>query len=266
MKKTILIVVVVLLIAAPIFIYVHYFTGPNPAVLKDYSGDVEVNGEKPKKGQSLSQGDQVSSEKGEATLVFFGNSILRLDKNTQISIKKLEADTSTVGIKQKKGRTWSRAVRKIKAPYTGVLGGVEEYSVDTPTAVATVRGTSFSAVKDKVSVVKGTVTMVKGDLEEQVSNATAVTEDGMEVKSLERNQWIEENLEKDRKFDREYLKELLDRYPVIVKFVKDRYNATEEEIKSYIRKRGVKEIRDRIDKRLEGESLESLEDKGLNEE
>ncbi len=73
-----------------------------------------------------------------ATIVFPDNDLMRLDSNTEIYIVSLiSSDTeSKVEVSQSSGNTWSRV--------ESLLDRKREYSVDTATLVATVRGTVFN--------------------------------------------------------------------------------------------------------------------------
>lgn len=92
-------------------------------------------------------GDTVKTGPSEEKIVTFPNSSeLRLDENTEIKIK--NATTDKVSIYQTLGRTWSRVIK---------LLGTQSYEVQTPTALATVRGTSFAVTLDDIFVDEGKV-------------------------------------------------------------------------------------------------------------
>lgn len=98
-------------------------------------------------------GDTVKTGPSEEKIVNFPNSSeLRLDENTEIKIK--NATTDKVSIYQTLGRTWSRVIK---------LLGTQSYEIQTPTALATVRGTSFAVTLDDIFVDEGEV-MVGGKL------------------------------------------------------------------------------------------------------
>jgi hypothetical protein len=82
----------------------------------------------------------------EKTITFPNGSELRLDVNTEVKINK--GSENEVSIFQTLGRTWSRVIK---------LLGVQSYAVETPTALATVRGTSFAVTLDDIFVDEGVV-------------------------------------------------------------------------------------------------------------
>jgi hypothetical protein len=83
-------------------------------------------------GMELSINDKVRTLEGKATIVIFEGEMTRLEPNTEVSIKELSLESTTIS--QNSGSTWNRITK---------LGGVAEYNVETPTTVATVRGTGF---------------------------------------------------------------------------------------------------------------------------
>lgn len=88
----------------------------------------------------------------EKTITFPNGSELRLDVNTEVKINK--GSENEISIFQTLGRTWSRVIK---------LLGSQSYEVQTPTALATVRGTSFAVTLDDIFVDEGEV-MVGGKL------------------------------------------------------------------------------------------------------
>ncbi len=88
-------------------------------------------------GQILKAGDAVKTfENSSATITYPDGSQTRLDQNTEITIISSASDQS-VSLFQSIGRTWSRVMR--------ISGGApKNYEIETPSAVASVRGTAFS--------------------------------------------------------------------------------------------------------------------------
>ena len=78
-----------------------------------------------------------TSDNSSASVILFKSSIIRLDSNTEIMLSELSSDEEETNIKiqQDAGRTWN-TIQKIS--------GIDNYEVQTPTTVASVRGTSFS--------------------------------------------------------------------------------------------------------------------------
>lgn len=83
---------------------------------------------------------------GYASLVLFESAVISLEPDTEIAISDLSKKLSK--IRQNAGSTWNK--------FTG-LAGLEGLSVETPTTVATVRGTSFGVDMDSVIVGDGIV-------------------------------------------------------------------------------------------------------------
>ena len=84
------------------------------------------------------KGDIIETdENGVGYIIFSDNSLISLDKNTQIEIEEYENSENSFEIKinQFLGRTWSRIER--------LIGKDSDYEVETLNTVASVRGTSF---------------------------------------------------------------------------------------------------------------------------
>lgn len=82
----------------------------------------------------LSNGDKVTTGPASAATITFPNgSETRLDENTSLTIT---TTGDKVSLFQNLGRSWSRVAK--------LAGTSETFEVETPTAVATVRGTSFA--------------------------------------------------------------------------------------------------------------------------
>lgn len=81
---------------------------------------------------ALSAGSKVrTGDNSEASLVFFEQDVMTLEANSQVTIATLSE--SQVSVNQDEGSTWNRVEK---------LAG-REYTVTSPTSVATVRGTGF---------------------------------------------------------------------------------------------------------------------------
>lgn len=100
-------------------------------------------------GQTLLPGDKIKTGPGaDAVITFANGSQLRLDENTEVAVN---SSTDRIAISQTLGRTWSRVMK--------LLGQSQSYEIETPTAVATVRGTTFS------TTVGNEETLIEGDSE-----------------------------------------------------------------------------------------------------
>ena len=93
----------------------------------------------------LSKNAKVKTLDGKASIVFFDQDVLTLQPNTEIILSQLSSNN--IEIDQKSGETWNRVEK---------LAG-REYTVSTPTSVATVRGTGFILGDDYLDVDDGTV-------------------------------------------------------------------------------------------------------------
>lgn len=155
-------------------------------------------------GMDLFESDSVKTgEDSSAQILLFKGSIIRLDGNTEVTIKKIiEGDETSVEIQQDAGRTWS-TIQKIS--------GIDDYEVQTPTAVASVRGTSFDVNISEdgitiVQVINGSVKVSQKDDEttyEVINENYSVTVDSAGVgdsQTFVRDDWIKDNLLKDDKF------------------------------------------------------------------
>jgi hypothetical protein len=138
-------------------------TGGNVLVMKP--GDTEwTTGTA---GMTLGVDYKIKTEAGgHATITFFEGSTIELDSGTEISLGELSLDGTAghISIEQSLGKTISR-VKKLVDP-------ASSYEIETPAAVASVRGTEFY-----VSVkLNGDTTI--GNIE----GLMAVTAQGVEVK------------------------------------------------------------------------------------
>ena len=180
---------------------------------------------------SVKTGDNTS-----ASIVLFKSSIIRLDSNTEVTIQEIlqQAGETSVKIKQDIGRTWNTVSK---------MSGIDNYEVQTPTAVASVRGTSLDVNVHAngttiISVIKGIVNV-------------SITENGSIVYTIEINEnwsvtvdfdemgqpepfdlddWIINNLLKDENFKKDLKEILYERIEPYIPELKDLYNATDEEI------------------------------------
>jgi hypothetical protein len=124
--------------------------GRTPAILHITSGTVQVDQgtgyTTAIEGMELDEGAKIRTAASTgAYVVLYEGVIVRLEENTEITISELSKNSQDIA--QSTGSTWSKIAR---------LGGVESYSVQTPTTTATVRGTSFS-VGGALLVIEGVV-------------------------------------------------------------------------------------------------------------
>lgn len=193
--------------------------GEERAQLIDISGDVQIKHDGAWKtavnGSYLFVSDSVKTgSSSSATIVLFRSSLIRLDNNTEITLKEiLEELETSVTIEQEAGRTWNTISK---------ISGIDNYEVETPTTVASVRGTSFDVYllangNISITVTNGTVNVTNykdGKIVNSLEVPEYVTvsidpkniEKKPKPKPIEDDEWIEKNKEKDEEFI-EYLKE-----------------------------------------------------------
>src|SRR5574341_448783 len=137
-----------------ILIGVGYFLLAPPsvtaAILYVESGDVQVNmgkGWQPATDEmELKQGNQVKTGEGEATVVLQEGEVVHLQPNTEIKLDSISG--KSIKLSQTAGETWNKVTK---------ISGVSEFSIETPTTVATVRGTEFMLNEEQLDVEDGEV-------------------------------------------------------------------------------------------------------------
>jgi len=120
-------------------------------------GDVRISGisgsREAKVGDNIGLSESiVTAKKAVADLVFGSSGVIRINENSKVKVKSIaDKKTSDTVLDMDKGRIYV-TLAKLKG---------NGFRVKTPTAVASVRGTSFTVVADnkgaKLSVAKGTV-------------------------------------------------------------------------------------------------------------
>jgi len=207
-------------------------------------------------GVLLYQSDSVKTGYNtSASIVLFESSIIRLDSNTEVTIQKIliQAEKTDVKIKQDVGRTWN-TIRN--------LSGIDNYDVQTPTTVASVRGTSFDInvffknlsanISTSVGVGHGTIVIssfkngkILDTIEAKKNESVTIDSDDidkpLEVKPFEKDDWVHKNQKKDdeimRLGDSSYIssminvkEELYKRIEPYIPELKERYGVTDEEL------------------------------------
>jgi len=113
-----------------------------PARFHNVVGDVQVddgNGfTQAVIDQELDEGATIrTGADGSAIIVLYESVIVRLKESSQVTVSDLAKERQA--LTQQSGSVWSKIAK---------LGGKEEYSIQTPTTTATVRGTSFLTKDD----------------------------------------------------------------------------------------------------------------------
>jgi len=185
-------------------------------------------------GMELSINDKVRTLEGKATITFFDGELLRLEPNTEISIKELAQKALTV--LQSSGSTWSRITK---------LGGVAEYNVETPTTVATVRGTGFgmiiSGTQNDLLVGEGTVSFgAKGAAGEPISGGWKGTIASPLVKTQliqEEKDWVDGQMSNDIESLKKLRLDIINRHGFALGVIKTTFGLTDADIEQ-----GLKDI------------------------
>jgi len=195
-------------------------------------------------GMELYQSDSVrTGDNTSASIVLFESSIIRLDSNTEVTLQELiqqEGETS-VTINQNAGRTWNTVSK---------MSGIDNYDVQTPTTVASVRGTAFVVIVESngttyygvshgilnVSIVSnGTI---QGTIDVSGNESVIVYIDmagkSLEIKPFVIDDWILENLNKDEQFVTDVKEELYSRIEPYIPELKALYGVTDEELEILI--------------------------------
>ena len=156
-------VVAVALVTAYVFATAGPATARPFATLDILQGDAEVQLEgatafRPARdGATLRQGDTVrTGERGRAEVGYFDGSVTRLDRETTFTLTELVStpEESRVFAEHALGSTFNRVVE--------LTGSQSRFEVETPSAIASVRGTTFftqvgPGVSELVGVLEGEV-------------------------------------------------------------------------------------------------------------
>jgi len=193
---------------------------------------------------------------GDAVVIFFGASALRLGPNTEIRLS--EILTNFTSIELSNGQTWSRILK---------VSGIEEYEIETPTTVATVRGTGFAVVvrgnDTDVTVGDGSVNVgtirkefaagaarrvvlaqVNVTANQTVEIKAATLDQPLVVRRLEYiDAWVAKNIGEDVTFRAEVKAKIRQKYGFLIGAAKDRYNLTDTDVDMYLDKIISGEIR-----------------------
>jgi len=242
-KKVFLIISVIVIICIIGFIWFILTPDTVAAQLVIDSGTVQVkhlgSWTDAINGTELYQSDSIRTGINSfASIIFFKGSVIRLDENTEITLKEIiQQDETSITIQQDAGRTWN-TVQKIS--------GIDNYEVQTPTAVASVRGTSFDVNVEEtgitiVSVIKGIVNVSKTEDESvytvELEQDWSITVDHDEIgqqEEFEPDEWIEDNLLEDETFRGELKDVLYNKIEPYVDELKTLYDMTDEEIEVLI--------------------------------
>ncbi|MBD3303992.1 hypothetical protein GF343_02515, partial [Candidatus Woesearchaeota archaeon] len=204
------------------------------AFLNIYKGDVKVDHGagwvNAADGMDLELKDRVRTEaNSEAAVVLHESAIISMEAETEIFIKDLAK--THLKTEQPTGSTWNK--------FTG-LAGVEGLSIETPTTVATVRGTDFGVDMNEILVGEGEVEVeYKGQKHTIKAGKKAVLREGeLVIEDLTPEDWAKINGKRQNTI--KTLKALrmreVEKHPILAKRLKKQYGITDAEIKEYLEK------------------------------
>lgn len=200
------------------------------AELKNKSLIKKVNSEEwvpIKNGIEVIEGDKIKTEsEGEVTIIFYDNSIVHVDSDTELTIKKASIDqenytNDSINLKVDSGRVWSRILQ--------LMDKSSSFQVESSNTVATVRGTAFdfhvtpekntevSVVENEIEVMvfqeeegKERKVIKKAFLAEETETIIPkkwISENDIEInettKEKTESEWFDDNFKKDEKYEEE---------------------------------------------------------------
>lgn len=244
-KKTFLIIPIIILIC---IIGITWFVLSQGGVAKaqlivesgnvyvKHSGGVWMPAEN---NMDLFQSDSIKTgENSSASIILFKSSIIRLDSNTEVTIQEIiQEDETNVNIHQKKGRTWNSILK---------ISGIDDYEVQTPTTIASIRGTAFVVIVWEngssyygvshgilnVSSISNNVIQDYIDVSgnESVFVFIDMIKEKIKIKPFEIDEWVLDNLIKDQQFVMDLKAELYLRLEDYFPELKAEFGINDEEI------------------------------------
>jgi hypothetical protein len=209
------------------------------------SGDIQVKHAggswiSAQNGMDLYQSDSIKTGvNASASIVFFKSSIIRLDSNTEVNLQEMmqNADGTNVKIKQDVGRTWNTVAK---------ISGIDNYDVQTPTTIASVRGTAFVVIVESNGTtyygvehgILNVSSISNGTIQDTIDvsgNKSVIiyvdmVDKSLEIKSFDKDDWILENLLKDEQLVMDIKEELYKRIEQYIPELKELYGITDEEL------------------------------------
>ncbi len=214
------------------------------AYIQTFEGEVQVftnnNWQTPVLNQELSLNDKIKTTSGSATLLLMEKAIVSIEPNTEIEISSLSENN--IQIKQNSGSTWNK--------FLGIVG-VDTYSVETPNAVASVRGTEFN-IKNNTATVSEGVVGYKTENDEITLNKyeKAEIKEGLKLEKQELTKEEKSQILERKKETLKNLKNLrnseIEKNKFLVNKVKDMYKLTDDDINMYLEKIDNGEIDDNM--------------------
>ncbi|MBU2522868.1 MAG: FecR family protein [Nanoarchaeota archaeon] len=223
--------ILLLVIIGGAYAYMNFFKASPLAILIIDSGNVQYKTEMgdwkaASNNMKLNQGDSVKTLENSLTKIIFSDSVMRMDSSTEITIDNLNKES--VSITQTIGRTWSRLLK---------ISGISDYEVNTPNAIASVRGTGFAVIYDgnttEIKVLDGLVnasgqngeSMGVGENKEAIIGDEKIT-----LEDLKEDEWITSNKNFDEEHKKELKQEILNKYGKLINMIKSQYGLTDAEL------------------------------------
>lgn len=120
-----------------------------------------------KDGDTVTETGQIKTGAGaEVFVAWKGGSVVKVGPSSQITMSSLSVDgagNTKSAVKLEKGQVTAKAAK---------LGGTSSFNVNTPTAVAGVRGTGFQCTENQVLVADGSVAVSAGGVTVDLSPGT----------------------------------------------------------------------------------------------
>ncbi len=225
-------VLALIIMVAGIVAYPVFFSKTITAQLYIDEGEVQVdtgNGwQQATDEMELTVKDKVRTLAGKATLILMEASVIRLGENTEISLDQLSK--KAISLKQSAGETWNKVER---------LAGLESYKIETPTTVATVRGTGFLLGINSLKVGEGTVALKTGNNEEKFTEFEKATiSEGKITRGRltpEERELIIEHIRKDITALRRFRFFLLKHEKGVLKFARKKYGLDDAKLEQILR-------------------------------
>jgi len=213
-----------------IYVYNSFFKAMPLATLVIENGNAQYSTggdwKSARNGMELKQGYSVKTSDNSLANIIFSDSVMRLDSNTEVKIDSL--DQNSVSLMQTIGKTWSRLLK---------ISGISSYEVNTPEAIASVRGTGFAVYYDgnrtQIKVSEGIVNVKSGGTSSDVdeSNQAEVDKQGnLKKEALSEDDWISKNKNLDDEHKAQIKARIMSKYGMIINVVKSKYGLTDDQL------------------------------------
>jgi len=240
-NKIFLGIFVLILLLLGIFVYFTFFNSPTikNAYISKLSGNVEVdlgNGyQTAKLNQELFLNSKIRTNEGNAVIILQGKVVSIIEKSSEIEISSLESNN--ILLKQSSGRTWNK--------FKGILG-VDNFEVQTPNAVASVRSTEFEVSFDQNGESYSIVVEGKVQFKDELNNEILLNPyEGAKTfnNTLQKFNLSKEDLERIKNKKQDVLEvyknqrlEILNSNKIILNTIKKTYNLDDAQIKVFLDK------------------------------